>query len=142
MKKGFTILELLAVIIVIAIIAIIAIPQLLNVVSTAKDSSKTEAAKNYVKALEDQIIADQFDKAALKNGCYVVENGVIERRPGDEIKPSTKGDLPTEGWVTIRDDNVTEGQLAFDNTIVHYDGKNASVDSDDSITLPDACIKD
>lgn len=149
MKKGFTVMELLAVIVVIAVLTLIAVPQLMNAINTSKDSSKIEAAKNYVKALEDQVVAEQFDKAPLKNGCYIVDNGVIERKgnyadPEDaKIIPETKGTLPEEGWVITKDDLVIRGQFLFDDKVVNYDGTDAHVDKNhDSIILDSLCEED
>ena len=149
MKKGFTVVELLAVIVVIAILTLVAIPQLITVINTSKDSSKIEAAKNYVKALEDQIVAEQFEKTSLKKGCYIVDEGIINRKgtyadPEDaKIIPDAKGEMPEEGWVIIENDLVIRGQFLFDNRVVNYDGTDANIDKQhDSIVLDALCEED
>lgn len=147
MKKGFTLLELLAVIVVIAILTLVALPELVKVINASKDSSKLETTKNYIKALEDQIVAEQFDKAPLKNGCYIVLDGVINRKgnyanPDDaKLIPDTKGDLPEEGWVIMKDDSVIKGQFVIDDTVINYDGKDAHLDTK-GYSLDSSCNKD
>ena len=149
MKKGFTLLELLAVIVVIAILTLVALPQLVRVISASKESSKLETTKNYIKALEDQIIAEQFDKASLKNGCYIVEDGIINRKgnyanPEDaKIIPDAKGELPSEGWVIMKDDSVIKGQFVVDDTVIEYDGKDAHLTpSNKGYALDSSCEED
>ncbi len=148
-KKGFTVFELLAVIIVIAVLTLVAIPELVKVINGTKDSSKLETVKNYVKALEDQIIAEQFDKAPLKNGCYIVEDGIIMRKgnyanPDDaRIIPAAKGDLPEEGWVIMKDDSVIKGQFIISDTIINYDGTDSHLDTEkEGYSLDSSCIED
>ena len=140
MKKGFTVVELLAVIVVVAVLTLVAIPELVKVINTSKESSKLET---------DQIIAEQFDKASLKNGCYIVEDGIINRKgnysnPDDaKIIPDAKGDLPEEGWVIMKDDSVIKGQFIISDTIINYDGKDAHLDKEkEGYSLDDSCSKD
>ena len=149
MKKGFTVMELLAVIVVIAVLTLIAVPELVKVISSSKDSSKLETVKNYIKALEEKVVAEQFDKASLKNGCYIVEDGIITRKgnfadPDDaKVIPDAHGDMPEEGWVIMTDDSVSKGQFMVDGVIIKYNGKDASIDkNNDSIVLDDLCEED
>ena len=58
MKKGFTLVELLAVIVILAVILIIAIPKITNVIDNSKLSSFTDSAK---------LIASQIDKQRMIN---------------------------------------------------------------------------
>lgn len=149
MKKGFTVVELLAVIVVIAILTLIAVPELVKVISSSKDSSKIETVKNYVKALEEKVVAEQFDKASLKNGCYIVEDGIINRKGNfsdpeyAKIIPDAHGSMPEEGWVIMEDDSVIKGQFLVDNVVIKYDGKDANIDKNhDSIVLDALCEED
>ena len=55
--KGFTLIELLAVIVILAIIALIAVPIILNIIDDSKESTVLVSGKNYIRALEQQILS-------------------------------------------------------------------------------------
>ena len=80
-KKGFTLVELLAVIVVLAIIMIIAVPAVLDSMSNAKQGSlKVEARKVLSKALEKRQAAELTnDQNVLSKTCFdlseLVETG-------------------------------------------------------------------
>ena len=59
MKKGFTIVELLATIVVMALIALIAVPQVLNYVEESKIRSAVVSGSNYVKAVNNKISLEE-----------------------------------------------------------------------------------
>ena len=139
MKKGFTLIELLAVMIVIAILTLVAVPQLLKVVRVSKQNSAIETMKNYVKGLEDEIVARQFDGAGLKNGCYIVDDGVLIKNETTRINPNVKGEAPSEGWVIIKDDTVASAELEINSFIVDYDGTNGKVTKKDEVTPNSKC---
>ena len=58
MKKGFTLVELLAVIVILAIIALIATPIVLNVINQAQEGADLRSVEGYAKALETAYYAD------------------------------------------------------------------------------------
>ena len=58
-KKGFTLVELLAVIVILAIILVIAIPQIMNVIKTARLSSIKDSAMLIAEQAEKDFIAQQ-----------------------------------------------------------------------------------
>lgn len=72
MKKGFTLLELLAVVIVLAIIAIITTPVVLNVVESSKKSAFKTSINNMIKLLRTEM----YGQSDLEK-IYTVQNGVI-----------------------------------------------------------------
>ena len=49
-KKGFTLVELLAVIVILAIISLIAVPIVLDIINNSKENSKKESIELYGKA--------------------------------------------------------------------------------------------
>ena len=51
-KKGFTLVELLAVIVILAIIALIATPIVINVIGEARKGADARSVEGYVKAYE------------------------------------------------------------------------------------------
>lgn len=106
-KKGFTLVELLAVIVILAIIALIATPIILNVIDDARKNSARNSAYGYIDAVEkwsaQQMLNQQADFSL--NGKYTKNtlSGV-----------TVKGDTPTD--VTL---NYTNGKLTTGCMIVN-----------------------
>ena len=74
-KKGFTLVELLAVIVILAIIALIATPIILNVINDAKKEAAKDSFYGYMDAIEKAIIVNDIDEeegfpTPDSNGCY------------------------------------------------------------------------
>lgn len=59
-KKGFTLVELLAVIAILAILVIIALPNVMGMFNTAKENSFTTEAKTILQQAEQQWISDSI----------------------------------------------------------------------------------
>ena len=72
-KRGFTLVELLAVIVILAIIAIIATPIILGVIETSKKGATENSALGYLDAVEKQIAINLLDEDAtndIKDRAY------------------------------------------------------------------------
>ena len=67
MKKGFTLIELIAVIIILGIIALIAIPTVGNVINESRQRAAIVTANNYIAAVNEQILKNKL----LSNGNYI-----------------------------------------------------------------------
>lgn len=121
MKKGFTLVELLAVIVVLAIIALIAIPQITNVISKARKNAAINSAYGYVEAIENQVILNSMktSNSKIDDGTYYVEDLTI----------SIKGKGPDEGVVTIEKGSVKSAKLCIGKYSIDYDGNEASISS-------------
>lgn len=66
-KKGFTLVELLAVIVILAIIALIATPQILNIIVSSRESATSESVDGIYKAIGIDYAENlEFEGA----GCY------------------------------------------------------------------------
>ena len=61
-KKGFTLVELLAVIVILAIVAVIATPIILGVIDKAKKGAAEQSALGYIDAVEKQIVINSMDE--------------------------------------------------------------------------------
>ena len=103
-KKGFTLMEWLAVVVVLAIIALIAVPIILNVIEKSKQSSAVDSAYGYLNAIEKYTVLNQVDNVKypynIKNGTWDVideTNGVL----GLNNLIMLKGEKPISGEVTI-----------------------------------------
>ena len=98
-RKGFTLVELLAVIAIIAIIALITTPIVLNVIQTSKENAFKDKAHGLVVAAGTY----QAEKQALNEDTTLFIN---YKTSSDETKGvlKTKGVLPDAGELSI-DDN-------------------------------------
>lgn len=122
-KKGFTLVELLAVIVILAIIALIATPIILNVIDNAKEGSAKNSAYGYIDAVE-KANAQQILKASnisVLSGTYTIgEKGttVIESKEGEGTKASFavsfKGTAPTAGTLTYEAGKLKSGEITVD----------------------------
>ena len=101
MKKGFTLMELLAVIVLLAIIATIAIPIFLKAISKSKETSFERRADLYVEAAEVAIATENLDGNFNPEECVVQENGNIKCDNDKVLEVEMKGDKPTYGTLTI-----------------------------------------
>ena len=73
-KKGFTLVELLAVIVILAIIALISTPIILGVIDKAKKGAAEQSALGYIDAVEKQIVYNQVkeNQAPLIDDTYKI----------------------------------------------------------------------
>ena len=106
-KKGFTLVELLAVIVILAIIALIATPIILNVISDAKKEAAKDSAYGYIEAIENAIIMNDFEEddnflSSNASGCY----GLKELDNKVNIK-GTKPKIDDKAQVCLKDGTVT-----------------------------------
>lgn len=123
MKRGFTLIELIAVILILGIIALIAMPVVTSILNDSKNESFKVSTANVLKAIEDecQVRRINGDEAEKK---YVIENGIS----GETI--NIKGKLPDAGVISVDDEcNIT---AYLSNGIVHIKKEK---DSDDFINI-------
>ena len=118
-KKGFTLVELLAVIVILAIIALIATPMILNVIDNAKKGAAEASANGYTDALEKGILEQELKGNILeKTAVYNVT---------DLSFVNIKGDKPTEGWVSLNKGIVTDYSLKIGEYVINYDETNKKI---------------
>lgn len=95
-KKGFTLVELLAVIAILAILVIIALPNVLSMFNQAKEDTFATETKEMVKIAQQQYLAT-FGKWTY----YAIENGNDASGKAVAVKDCTSSDGP----VFKKDDN-------------------------------------
>ena len=129
-KKGFTLVELLAVIVILAIIALIATPIILNVIDDAKTKAAKNSAYGYIDALEKANAQDMLSSESINvlSGAYTISNGTLTY--GEKtVTVNFKGTKPTSGTLTY-----AEGKLSAGSTIT-VDGKEFKSDADGKLFL-------
>ena len=123
-KKGFTLVELLAVIVILAIIALIATPIILNVINDAKKEAAKDSAYGYIEAIENAIIMNDFEEddnflSPDASGCYELKE--LDQKLN--IK-GTKSKIDDNAKVCLKDGTVTNlTGVEIDGFTFTYDGK-------------------
>ena len=131
-KKGFTLLELLAVIIILAIIALIATPIIMRVISRVKESANERSIFNYVRTVEETLVAARTKGKSVANGTYEVDDNGNICLDGDVCEDllivEMSGNKPSGGKITIRDLKVTKvSRLCLDDKRYNYDNGDISI---------------
>ena len=110
-KKGFTLMELLAVIVVLAIIALIATPIVLNLINNARVGAAEQSATEYVKSLEESIMNDMMNNKSISNGIYSY----------DYLNIDVSGKKPTGGEFEIKNGSVERATLCISGYKISYE---------------------
>lgn len=122
-KRGFTLVELLAVIVILSIIALIAVPVILGMIEDSRKQAAAISGKEYVDYVSTRIVSDKLEDINFHDGDYDVYND------GREVRSSTsnqimdvkmKGTLPVDGWIKIKNHQVVEAWLVFGKYEYHY----------------------
>ena len=113
MKKGFTLVELIAVILVLGIIALIAVPRISNAIQTSKEKTATISMQNYVHALEQKILVEKY-----ANGVYSMT----------DIDVEVSGDKPTSA-------TIETSQKEIQSVVANYGGITISFNKGEGITI-------
>lgn len=113
-KKGFTLIEVLAVIAILSLLAILIIP---NVSKTLEDSKK-EITKDNVyaltKSIEKYIYQKMMNKETIKlTGTYQIENNTLKNDTETHIIEYT-GTKPKNGTLTFINDEIISGCITID----------------------------
>ena len=113
-KKGFTLVELLAVIAILAILVIIALPNVMNLFNRAKENAFETEIKGIYKTAQQQWIADSMLNTQSKVYCNATDGTALEMSGRSELKYSIKFNKSGE-VVAYR---VSDGsyQYEFDNS--------------------------
>ena len=85
-KKGFTLIELIAVLVILAIIALIVTPLVLNVIRKTKDSANRRSVDAYGKAMEIAIMGYVMDTGDTPNDL----NELTVEYTGNKVKCNVK----------------------------------------------------
>lgn len=139
MKKGFTLVELLAVIVVLGIIAVIAVPIIGNVIDTGKIGAIENSTEIYIRELETRysewVIEGIPEGLADKSETGYVKFSIEELN--DVLK--IKGTKPISGSIKINND-YSSGSKYFGYVIearmVYENGYKATYEYDVSTGKP------
>ena len=116
-EKGFTLIELLAVIVILSVIALITTPMVIGVIESSKKGAKESSASGYVGALE------QYQVTAEILGKKVIPDTTLSTDDLKQYDIDVKGETPIDGYVTIKNKQVVDYKLQFDEYLVSYNSE-------------------
>ena len=124
MKKGFTLLEVLAVLVLMGMIIGIVYIKVDKKIDSATTTELTESARNYISNVEMNFVNVDLNSDDLPSGTYQVASpNVINEKnyPSmNEIIGITEN-KPVDGYVTVNEDGkVTEASLTIRKYKVTY----------------------
>ena len=105
-KKGFTLIELMAVIILLGLIIMIIVPKITDSIENSKKNAAIDSALGYVKSARDYYNVHVLEKDyVIKEGINWIQdiNSVIE----------VDGELPSSGYFYLENGKITFGELTF-----------------------------
>jgi prepilin-type N-terminal cleavage/methylation domain-containing protein len=108
MKKGFTLVELLAVIAILAILIIIALPNILEMFNNAKKDSFVTEARSIYKSAQQKYIAD--------GGVGYIYTNIDDEY--DELNMSGRTDY--DYWIEFNDDGNIVFFMMYDDNYCYY----------------------
>ena len=122
MKKGFTLVELLAVIVILAIISIIAIPIVIDMINNSKEKSNKEGLNLYIDTVSKRIASSNLDVLYNPDICTIQSTGDLLCLKNDEelyvddektnkiLEIKMNGKKPSEGTLYFTDGKITTGE--------------------------------
>lgn len=114
MKKGFTLVELLAVIVVLGIVAVITTPLIQNVI----ESSKMNAFKSSINSIVNIIETDYNENTRLKITTYEISNNKLICKScdnGSDVEVEYNGELKnTTGTITDNNGKINSSNIISD----------------------------
>ena len=130
-KKGFTLVELLAVLVILAIISLIAIPIVSEIIAGAQTKTNHGNAKLYKKAIEKAVMSYSLDKDFPNTTCTVLDGGNLDCNDPSLPKPfeidvSNAKHIKGGGTITFIDKKIVVfDYLTIDDT--SYELKNGEL---------------
>lgn len=104
MKKGFTLIELMAVILIIGIVAFLTTPVISNIIKENEENALLQSANNYINEVNKYIMERVQDGDELTDGIYETKN----------IKVKVKGTRPNvNSTITIYEGEIVDYRLIY-----------------------------
>ena len=135
MKRGFTLVELLAVIVILALVALITIPMVLSTVNSSSDSADRRSAENYRNAVKNAIAKENLSgRRSFPKQCSVIETGsdkgnlncIMPSGDSEIISIKIKGKIPKSGTITFKGGEPIKTILYYKDVYVVIDDKGES----------------
>lgn len=98
-KKGFTLIELMAVIVVLAIITVISVPIILNTINISKEKLYKEQENKLVELAEEYLEDNTIEETDSE--IVITKENLIEGGYIDEIYDFKSSESTCEGYISI-----------------------------------------
>ena len=120
-KKGFTLLELLAVVVVLAIVALISIPIISSVIKKAKEGSAQDSVYGYIDSIEKSVAIGAVDST---KGIKVPSDNVLDMADMDDAiileSVNVKGTKPEYAELTFEKSKVKTAGFCIEGFNFEY----------------------
>ncbi|MFA5408782.1 MAG: prepilin-type N-terminal cleavage/methylation domain-containing protein [Bacilli bacterium] len=120
-KKGFTLVELLAVIVILAIILAIAVPGIAGIINGAKKESFESNAKSLVTGIEYKVLEAQVDSTKTAPTAHAAASGATHTAEvvnyGGKTSDYTYFEITSMDPITIKLSSATDSQFGAFNVI-------------------------
>lgn len=134
-KRGFTLVELLAVIVILGVLSLVAIPIVMNIIKGVQKKSTEESAYGYVEALNQTIVdSDYSTKKKINNGYYYCL--YLKEEYGFEVGGYTPSD---DSWVHIKNGEVENYSLKYEKYVISNIDSKLTIN--DTVAAHDECFK-
>ena len=127
-KKGFTLIELMAVIILLGLIIMIIVPKITDSIENSKKNAAIDSALGYVKSARDYYNVNVLEKDyVIKEGINWIQdiNSVIE----------VDGELPSSGYFYLENGKIEFAEFCVDKYYVTYEKSAAT-----AVKIPDCLV--
>ena len=140
-KKGFTLLELLAVVVVLAIVALISIPIISSVIKKAKEGSAQDSVYGYIDSIEKSVAIGAVDST---KGIKVPSDNVLDMADMDDViileSVNIKGTKPEYAELTFEKSKVKTAGFCMDGFNFEY--VNRKVEKSNTDYCANASVKE
>ena len=138
MRRGFMLMELLAVIVILSIISLIAIPMITNIITDSKEKSNKEGLNLYIDTVSKRIANSNLDILYNPDICTIQSTGdllclkddeelyVDEEKTNKILKIEMKGTTPSEGKLYFTNGKIVTGKNILYNGL-YYQIKNGII---------------
>ena len=131
-KKGFTLVELLAVIVILAVLALIATPVVLSIIDDAKESAMLRSAEMYLSGVENAVMRENMNSGGnfRPNECTITNGNMT--CSGTEVEVEVDGEVPSTGSITFENGKITEVTLNYESGTIVKDSSGKLVYNQDN----------
>ena len=116
MKKGFSLIELLAIIIILGLITLIIIPSILEVIDELRTGSAEDSSLYYVQVVEDQLAIEHLGENQIGDGDYITSDD-LSLLASDNYKGKK-----IEGKYRVYNKKVINGTFCINGFSIYYNG--------------------